>query len=63
MNVKTVSVNCPSCGKNVLMTAAFPDRPFCSKRCKSLDFGSWANEEYKVETASEETDQWSEDEY
>ena len=21
-------------------------RPFCSERCKLLDFGAWANEEY-----------------
>jgi endogenous inhibitor of DNA gyrase (YacG/DUF329 family) len=25
-----------------------PHRPFCSERCKLLDFGAWANEEYAV---------------
>jgi endogenous inhibitor of DNA gyrase (YacG/DUF329 family) len=25
-----------------------PHRPFCSERCKLLDFGAWANEEYTV---------------
>lgn len=25
-----------------------PFRPFCSERCKLLDFGAWANEEYAV---------------
>ena len=23
-------------------------RPFCSERCKLIDFGAWANEEYSV---------------
>ena len=23
-------------------------RPFCSKRCKLLDLGAWASEEYRV---------------
>lgn len=23
-------------------------RPFCSERCKLLDFGAWANEEYAL---------------
>ena len=25
-----------------------PSRPFCSERCRSIDFGSWASEEYSV---------------
>jgi uncharacterized protein len=25
-----------------------PHRPFCSERCKLIDFGAWANEEYAV---------------
>jgi endogenous inhibitor of DNA gyrase (YacG/DUF329 family) len=24
-------------------------RPFCSERCKMIDLGKWANEEYRVE--------------
>ncbi len=23
-------------------------RPFCSQRCKSIDFGAWAAEEYRI---------------
>lgn len=26
-----------------------PARPFCSERCKLIDLGAWASEEYKVE--------------
>jgi endogenous inhibitor of DNA gyrase (YacG/DUF329 family) len=25
-------------------------RPFCSERCKLLDFGAWANEEFALPT-------------
>jgi uncharacterized protein len=25
-----------------------PMRPFCSERCKLIDFGKWADEEYAV---------------
>jgi uncharacterized protein len=38
---------CPNCGK----PAEWQDnshRPFCSERCKLIDFGRWANEEYRV---------------
>lgn len=40
------------------MTSAFPDRPFCSKRCKLIDLGEWANEEKFIpgEPAMDEAD-------
>lgn len=25
-----------------------PFRPFCSERCKQLDFGAWANESFRL---------------
>lgn len=31
------------------MTKDFPQRPFCSARCKSIDFGDWAMERHKIE--------------
>lgn len=48
MTVKTLSVKCPTCAKEVLMTPTFPDRPFCSKRCKLIDLGEWASEGHKI---------------
>ena len=30
-------------------------RPFCSERCKMIDFGRWANEEYRVPSESQPT--------
>jgi len=33
-------VICPACGKSVAWTAENRYRPFCSARCKSIDFGA-----------------------
>ncbi len=46
-------VKCPNCGKPTEFTGN-EFRPFCSERCKLLDFGAWADEEYSLpsETAS-----------
>lgn len=41
-------VNCPQCGKPVEWRQENPFRPFCSARCKQLDLGAWASEEYRV---------------
>ncbi len=35
---------CPLCGHG----AEDGYRPFCSKRCKELDFGRWLDESYRV---------------
>ena len=40
-------VKCPQCGKEVEF-AGNEFRPFCSERCKLLDFGAWADEEYGI---------------
>ncbi|MDQ8935256.1 DNA gyrase inhibitor YacG [Acinetobacter rudis] len=40
---------CPRCGQN----STWEDndfRPFCSDRCKLIDLGAWANEDYKLPT-------------
>jgi len=49
--VKPRSVACPRCGTSVEWTAAERWRPFCSERCKLIDFGAWASESYRVPTA------------
>jgi endogenous inhibitor of DNA gyrase (YacG/DUF329 family) len=38
-------VKCPRCGKEVEYEGN-EFRPFCSERCKMLDFGAWADEDY-----------------
>jgi uncharacterized protein len=40
-------VKCPQCGREVEFTGN-EFRPFCSERCKLLDFGAWADGEYGI---------------
>ena len=41
-------VACPACGKLSSFTPANPYRPFCSERCKVIDLGAWASDEYRI---------------
>lgn len=41
-------VACPQCGKKTPWNPANPYRPFCSERCKLIDLGQWAKEEYRI---------------
>ncbi|CAN5752328.1 hypothetical protein BH20ACI4_BH20ACI4_05270 [soil metagenome] len=45
-------VKCPTCGKQVEYTGN-EFRPFCSERCKLLDFGAWADEEFALPAQTE----------
>jgi len=40
-----MKVNCPTCNKDVVWGPKSEFRPFCSKRCKLIDLGEWANGE------------------
>jgi endogenous inhibitor of DNA gyrase (YacG/DUF329 family) len=40
-------MKCPKCKKPVQWEDN-PYRPFCSERCKLIDFGHWADEDYRV---------------
>jgi uncharacterized protein len=40
-------VKCPRCGKETEYEGN-EFRPFCSERCKLIDFGAWADEEYAL---------------
>jgi uncharacterized protein len=42
-------ITCPNCGKEHQWDVSNRFRPFCSERCKLIDLGKWANEEYRVE--------------
>lgn len=53
MDKKPTIVNCPICGKPVEWRTENRFRPFCSERCKQIDLGAWANEEYRVPAASD----------
>lgn len=41
-------VDCPACGRRTEFSPRNAWRPFCSQRCKMVDFGAWATERYVV---------------
>jgi endogenous inhibitor of DNA gyrase (YacG/DUF329 family) len=47
-NGRKLVVNCPQCGKPVAWNVQNAYRPFCSERCKLIDLGQWASENYRV---------------
>ena len=55
-----LSVDCPSCKTSIQWTEKFPDRPFCSVRCKNNDFIGWANEEQRIAGSASYDDIFSE---
>jgi len=50
-------VTCPSCGGDSVYAPANPYRPFCSERCKSIDFGAWASENFRMPAEAPPDDQ------
>ena len=44
----STEVNCPTCSKSVLWSKQNEFRPFCSERCKLIDFGEWATEKHSI---------------
>jgi endogenous inhibitor of DNA gyrase (YacG/DUF329 family) len=42
-----LEIKCPRCGKKALWHGN-SSRPFCSERCRQLDLGCWADEEYRL---------------
>lgn len=42
---------CPTCGHNAEFSPANRWRPFCSERCKMIDLGQWASENYRIPDA------------
>lgn len=51
-------IACPQCGTSVVWSTDNPYRPFCSKRCKLIDLGAWADESHRIpgEAAMDEAD-------
>jgi len=39
---------CPNCRKLVRWSEQNPFRPFCSQRCRLVDFGAWAGEHHRI---------------
>ena len=41
-------VSCPRCGNATEYSLENKWRPFCSERCRLIDLGQWAAEEYRL---------------
>ena len=48
-----MKITCPLCKKTTTWEEN-PWRPFCSERCKLIDLGKWASEEYKIAAENQE---------
>lgn len=44
-------VTCPTCGGPSIFAPSNRYRPFCGERCKQIDLGAWATEEFRVPTS------------
>ena len=47
---------CPRCGKSISWDERFPERPFCSERCKLIDLGAWLSETHRIPGNHEDVD-------
>ncbi len=53
---------CPTCKRALTVqpdeapAIAWPYRPFCSERCRSIDLGSWLDGAYRISTPASEED-------
>ena len=41
-------VVCPVCKGDSIYASSNLFRPFCSERCKNIDFGAWASEGFRM---------------
>ncbi len=48
-NLRAVLIRCPTCRRELQNAdESYRHRPFCSKRCKTIDLARWLNEEYRI---------------
>lgn len=47
-------IKCPRCGLQTFYSTENSFRPFCSERCRLIDLGEWASENYKVPVTSKD---------
>jgi endogenous inhibitor of DNA gyrase (YacG/DUF329 family) len=50
-STKKRMVACPNCSNPSEFSPNNPFRPFCSERCKLIDLGLWASEQYAIPEA------------
>ena len=44
---RTYERQCPHCAHRVIWPDT-PTYPFCSERCRLIDLGAWASEDYRI---------------
>lgn len=47
-DIKKRLIACPICNTLVEFSPNNRFRPFCSERCKLMDLGTWASEQYAI---------------
>lgn len=45
----SLKTQCPICNKDIDLNKTGKHKPFCSDRCKLIDLGEWASDNYIVE--------------
>jgi hypothetical protein len=45
--MKKTTITCPICKKEAKWDNN-PFKPFCSERCRLIDLGKWASDEYRI---------------
>ncbi|MBT6392426.1 MAG: DNA gyrase inhibitor YacG [Nitrosomonadales bacterium] len=51
-----MKIPCPTCKKKTDYLPSNAYRPFCSEKCKLIDLGAWASEEYHIPGENHEID-------
>jgi endogenous inhibitor of DNA gyrase (YacG/DUF329 family) len=41
-------LTCPTCRRAIEWSEQFPQRPFCSERCRLIDLGAWLSEQHAI---------------
>jgi endogenous inhibitor of DNA gyrase (YacG/DUF329 family) len=55
-----INATCPICGRRMQsqLLSDWPQFPFCSQKCKTVDLGRWLSDSYKIpKEEPEETEQ------
>lgn len=56
-NSTPIKLNCPQCQTPITWSDDYPHRPFCSERCRLIDLGAWAEEDYRIPQAPDIDDE------
>ena len=56
VSTKKRMVACPNCNKLSEFSPSNGFRPFCSERCKLIDLGLWASEQYAIPESNKPDD-------